>query len=166
MINMKKSRKAQVKMFETIAILIVFFFLIVFGVSFYTLMQKSSFEKENEKNVQLKSVAIAQKVAYLPETDCAMIGIQIDNCFDVHKAKALQHIFQTDDTKQLAYFPILEYSTITLERIYPHTGEKVVVYNLTGERVRKIPTFYPIVLYNATSKTFDFGVLEVDVYGT
>ncbi|MBS3128304.1 hypothetical protein J4410_04120 [Candidatus Woesearchaeota archaeon] len=156
---------AQVKMFETIAILVVFFFLLIFGVSFYTLMQKSSFEKETEKNVQLKSIIIAQKIAYLPEGECAITGIQLDNCFDLHKAKAMQSLFQQDPERQLDYFPIFEYSTIRIHKIYPGQQEDVTLYNVTGNRTRKIPTFYPLVLYNATKHSYDFGVLEVDVYG-
>lgn len=157
--------KAQVKMFETVAILIVFFFLLIFGVSFYTLMQKSGIEKEAEKNIQLKSITIAQKTAYLPELDCAIVGIQIDNCFDVHKVLAFKEVLN-DQSNMFAYFPVLEYSKIHIESIYPNDKINITIYDQTGNRTRKIPTFYPVVLYNATSNAFNFAVLEVSVYGT
>ena len=156
--------KAQVKMFETVGILIVFFFLLVFGVSFYSLMQKSSFEKETEKNIQLESVKVAQKIAYLPETECAIVGIQIENCIDAHKIVAF-HELLLDDGTRLKYFPILGYSNVSVKKIYPGNEEVIPLYEFTGGRTRKIPTFYPIVLYNATAKSYDFAVLEVDVYG-
>ena len=47
----RKNRKAQIKMFETIAVLVIFFFLIVIGVSFYFVMQSSSYNRQVERKL-------------------------------------------------------------------------------------------------------------------
>ena len=159
------THKAQVKMFESIAILIVFFFLLVFGISFYSMLQNSGTAKDKENTVQLKSVTISQKITALPEFDCAITGVQIENCLDVHKIIVMTALLQQEE-KKIAYFPVLEYSTIKVYHLYPGEQWTTTVYDHQGDNTRKIPTFYPMVLYNATSKHFDFGVLEVDIYGS
>lgn len=67
--KLSRQRKAQLKMFETIAVLVVFFFLIVFGVSFYFVMQRSSYNKQVERNMQITAIDIAQKISDIPELD-------------------------------------------------------------------------------------------------
>ena len=75
-------KKAQVKMFETIGVLVIFFFLIVLGLSFYFVIAKKGAVEQYEKAAQLKGIEIIRKAITLPELDCARVGVQVENCFD------------------------------------------------------------------------------------
>jgi len=80
-------KKSQIKMFETIAVLIVFFFLIGFGMTFYFMIAKSGAKKEAERAQSLKVIQVLQKISHLPELDCIRVGVETENCFDLIKLR-------------------------------------------------------------------------------
>jgi len=49
-----KTKKAQIKMFETIAVLLIFFVLIGFGLIFYGRIQEKTIQETAEGNFELK----------------------------------------------------------------------------------------------------------------
>ena len=69
------SRKGQVKMGETIAILFIFFVLIIFGLVFYFQWQKSSFEGQKLEVFSDESISRSLVVSFLPELVCSKKGI-------------------------------------------------------------------------------------------
>ncbi|MEM4263654.1 MAG: hypothetical protein QW666_02040, partial [Candidatus Woesearchaeota archaeon] len=81
--------KAQIKMFETIGVLVIFFFLLVAAASFYFQIQKSSLQRELDKQVQLRAMQVVQRALHMPELDCSFVNVQKDNCFDLLKMSAL-----------------------------------------------------------------------------
>ena len=150
-------------MFETIAVLVVFFFLLVFGVSFYFVLQRSSYNKQVDRNAQLVSVQLSQKVSDIPELDCALAGIQIQNCIDLIKLEKFNEKLQTDEG-QLAYFDVLGYSKIYARTIYPEFKK----YDLYEKEPENFMISYrnhiPLLLYDSIKNKFDFAVLEVTTY--
>ena len=64
-------KKSQIQIGETIAVLFVFFLLVVIGFIFYVGVIKDSIVSEKDELSQLKSIEIAQKVLYLPELQCS-----------------------------------------------------------------------------------------------
>jgi hypothetical protein len=159
--------KAQVKMFETIAVLVVFFFLLIFGASFYFVLQKSSIEKEAIKTIQLRSIQTTQKVSYLPELDCTQVGIQVENCFDAIKLKKFSDMLNDEETGErirLDYFNVFGYSTVNVRSIFP-VEQEFLLYNKTME---DYTTMYknnlPLTIFNPILNTYSFGVVEVTVY--
>jgi hypothetical protein len=157
------SRKAQIKMFETIAVLVVFFFILVFGVSFYFVLQRSSYNRQVERNAQLLSVQISQKISDLPELDCALTGIQIDNCVDKVKLEKLDSALE-DDAKQLVYFSVLGYSEIYLHTVYPEFQKYDIYENEPGSYSSAYRNQIPVLLYDPVESKFEFAVLEVTTY--
>ncbi|MBN2112246.1 hypothetical protein JW707_04055, partial [Candidatus Woesearchaeota archaeon] len=157
--------KAQIKMFETIAVLVVFFFLLVFGVSFYFVLQRSSYNRQVDRNAQLVSVQLSQKISDIPELDCALVGIQIENCIDMIKLDKFNEVLQTDDG-QLAYFDVLGYSKIYARTIYPEFKK----YDLYDKEPEKFMAAYrnqiPLLLFDSINNKFSFAVLEVTTYVT
>lgn len=150
-------------MFETLAVLIVFFFLLVFGISFYFVLQRGSYNRQVERNAQLISVELTQKISDIPELDCALAGIQIDNCIDMVKLQEFNAILQ-NSTAAVQYFDLLGYSKITAAEIYP----EILQYELYDRQPDAFSTAYknnvPMLLYNPISRKFSFGILEVMTY--
>jgi len=162
-INTRKSRKSQVKMFETIAVLVVFFFILIFGVSFYFVIQRSSFNRQVERNSQLLSIQTTQKVSDLPELDCALAGIQIDNCVDKIKLDMLNEALQ-DDAKKLSYFKVLGYSEVTLRTVYPEFKKYDIYKREPDGYASAYKNQIPVLLYDPIEKDFAFAVLEVTTF--
>lgn len=152
-------------MFETMAVLVIFFFLLIFGVSFYFVMQRSSYNRQVERNAQLLSVQLTQKISNIPELDCALAGIQIENCVDKIKLEKMNELLQDEQTK-LYYFNAFGFSKITVRTIYPDFIE----YELYERNPETFSAAYrnriPMLLYNALEKKFDFALLEVTTYVT
>src|SRR3989344_4574688 len=77
------SKRGQLKMFETIAVLIVFFFLLAFVAVFYMSAQRSFIEKEGVHLSEGLALQTVFKTLYLPELDCTFLLVQRDTCIDV-----------------------------------------------------------------------------------
>ncbi|MFC1723967.1 hypothetical protein ACFL0V_07565, partial [Nanoarchaeota archaeon] len=80
-----KKRKAQIKMGETIAILFIFFILLVVGAVFYMNIARSSMKKDIQESYDLKAIELAQVISFLPEVQCTESNVVRASCFDLYK---------------------------------------------------------------------------------
>lgn len=153
------NRNAQIQMMETIAILIIFFVLII--ISFVFFMKTSSLGQEQKitKNQELESIRVSQAISFLPELQCSSKNILKDNCFDKYKLNAFQNL----PNKNKTYYPLFYFSDISVKEIYPFSGSKWSLYNLSIDGTSYM-TSIPILLYNATSRTNSFGILNIKYY--
>ncbi len=153
------TKKAQIQIFETIAVVFVFFILIVIGFVFYTKVFKSNIELEKDESSQLKSIAIAQRVMFMPEVECSEYNIIRDNCVDILKLDSAKNIMKSNE---IYYYDLLEFSEINVIQIYPKEL-KWVIYS------RKMPAFknnfttnVPISTYDPATKLHGFGILTIE----
>ena len=162
-----KTKKAQIKMFETIAVLLIFFILIAFGLIFYSKVQRDSIQGTGKEYFNLKAIQTAQLVSFLPELQCTSptsANIIGDDCFDVFKIIALKDIIEDNSKlKDGYYFDLFGFSKITVEQIYP-LGKKWVIYDKSSGKSSKSSLQIPVLIYNASSRENYFGVLNIDVY--
>jgi hypothetical protein len=156
--------KGQVKMFETIAVLIVFFFLLFTGSIFYFGAQKSSLQKEKVKASEQYAFQIVLKALYLPELDCSFLVTQRDNCVDRIKLDKLSKLINTNETVHNDYFNEFGYATITVEEAFPGNSTWNLYANVPEEYVDKLATQSPILIFDAWRDSYSFGVMEVSVY--
>jgi len=168
-----ESRSGQVKSFETIAVLMVFFFLLVFGAVFYARVQMSGFEREIEEHHQTHTVNVALQIAHLPELDCVQIGIKKENCFDQLKVQNLAKLIEDAENNpalintKLSYFLLFEYSVISIAQLDEMGVEKsrYTVYNNSNANMSSTQLHMPVKIFDPIAKTYDFGYIEVRVYG-
>lgn len=155
-------KKSQIQMGESIAILFIFFILLIFGFVFYMNVMKSSAKVESEENIQLKAIGIAQKVSFLPELQCSEENVRAENCIDLYKLEAASKLLKINN---IYYYDIFESSRIRVDEIIPKSGKEWPLYNNTMQDYKnRLSTFIPISLFNATSKKYNFGILVVDTY--
>jgi len=153
-------KKAQIRMGETIAVLIIFFFLLVFGAIFYANIQRSKIISSNEEVYQQESIRVSQMVSYFPELQCSADNIIDDNCYDKYKLDSAEsHI----NSNVNFYFPFFLYTEIVIDEIYPETNHWVV-YNYSLNRSQPMYTYIPISLYEPIEKKYSFGVLSISYY--
>jgi hypothetical protein len=155
-------KKAQIKMFETIGVLVIFFFLLVAGASFYFKMQESALEREVAKQAQLRSLQAAQRATYLPELDCSLVGVQRENCFDRVKLRVFPEVASQQAEE---YFWIFGYANITVRELYPEQGAPVPVYDYPLQEYKHAPkSLVPVLVYDPFSRAYSFAVMEVTTY--
>lgn len=147
---------------ESVAILFIFFILLVFGFVFYMNIMRGSTKVEIEENIQLKAISAAQKASFLPELQCSEENVRTEDCIDTYKLDAASKLLEDNS---IYYYDVFEFSNIEVKRIFPEPEKIWPIYNneLTDYKNR-ISTFIPISLFNATSKKYDFGILAVEVY--
>jgi len=161
-----KTKKAQIKMFETIAVLLIFFVLIGFGLIFYSRIQSQGFQAKLDENFELKAIQTAQLVSFLPELQCSSDGIITDDCFDTLKVEALSEIIRNDQKLRTEYyFDTFGYSDISIKQIYPPGSIWTIYENSVDNYKAKSSVKIPISLYDAKKREYGFGILNIDVYG-
>ncbi len=160
-------KKSQIKMSETIGVLIIFFFLVVFGFGFYVRVQRINFERELERNADLKGISVAQKAAYLPELQCTFRNIQKDNCFDELKVIAFNQSMKDKRIREY-YSQFFGFSEIELKQMalehYPAVN--YTLYCSPKAKASYISTIsIPVSIHDPLTREFSFALLTVKSYG-
>lgn len=154
--------RAQIKMFESIGVLVVFFFLLVIGAVFYFNIAEHNLKRDLEAFAELKSIEVVERAFFLPELDCSFGGIQIPNCFDKIKLITLQNMLKQDQART-DYFPRFGFATIKVKEIYPDTKTTSLYENpITAESSKK--TTSPVLMYDPITNKYAFGIIEVETY--
>ncbi len=156
--------RGQLKMFETIGVLIVFFFLLFTGSIFYFSAQKSALQKEKVKASEQYAFQIVLKALYLPELDCSFLVTQRDNCIDRIKMQKLSQLIAKNETVRNDYYTDFGFADITVAEAYPGSTNWTLYANIPEEYFDKFVTQSPILIYDAWLNTYAFGVMEVAVY--
>ncbi len=112
-----KSKKGQIRMTETIAVIFIFFILLVFAIIFYGRYQKVAFQEKQELDFANKAIEITTKVLFLPELTCSKGEAEKeDYCFDMLKLRYLKGLSEANLDY---YFDLFSYSQIFVYEIYP-----------------------------------------------
>lgn len=153
-------KKTQIQMGETIAVLFVFFILILIGLIFYVRIIKGSIEGEKDEASQLRAIGIAQRAMFLPELQCSEDNIIRDNCIDIWKLESAENLMKNNE---IYYYDLLEFSDVKVSQIYPAEKEWMV-YSRKIESATKFTTNVPISLFNPNTRRYGFGVLTIETY--
>lgn len=157
-------RRAQIKMFETIAILVVFFFLLIGGSAFYFGAQRSALQKEKVKASEQIAFNTVLNMLYMPELDCSFLATQRDNCIDKVKLMEFKGLFERSERALTDYFGVFGYSTVAVSEEYPSASETVVYENVPDEYASSITSLNPVLLFDPLKEEYAFGIIEVTVY--
>ncbi|MDA1196430.1 MAG: hypothetical protein O2779_00515 [Nanoarchaeota archaeon] len=160
-IDVMGNRRGQIQMGESVAILFIFFILIVFGFVFYMKILGSSAQVEFEENIQLQAIGVAQRVSFLPEVQCSRDNVRKENCIDLLK---LEHLDEIVPTNQLHYFDLFGFSRIRVQQLFPPGDDLAVYDNVPDTFTDKLSTFIPTSLYDPRTGDFHLGVLVVEVF--
>ena len=156
--------KSQIQIGETIAVLFVFFILIIISFIFYVRVIKSNIQSEGDELSQLRSVGIAQRVMFLPEVQCGSDNVIIDNCIDILKLESAQSVMKAND---IYYYDLLEYSNISITQIYPSEKTWTLYSRKIEDYKNKFKTNVPISICDPTIidcpfYKFGFGILTIE----
>lgn len=164
-IQLKK--KAQAQMWETIAIIMIFFFLLIGGITFYSRLQQASAKEEQKYYGQLNAIEITEVIQHLPELECPPT-LQASNCIDEIKLDVMDTLLSSSDVAlKKHYADLFGFSQIIVQRIVP-TPKPWDIYNQKKTEAAttdsRSSANIPISIYDASQNTYGFGVLTVNVY--
>lgn len=172
---MKKNLKAQIRMSETIAVMFIFFVLILFGIIFYYKYSQVAFKEEQEEQLGERAVKITLKAIFLPELVCSRGEAQLeDNCFDMLKLIQVREVFEQHFGEY--YSDLFPYAKISVKKIYPpptldEIGEWILYEKIKPDWTKKEETRFLLALKDeitgleAGEDAYSLGVLTVEVYG-
>jgi len=156
--------KSQINMFETIAVIIIFIFLLGIGFVIYASVHQSNLEKAISKDRAMRAQKVAERAFYLPELDCSFRGIRAPGaCLEKLKVDALAQV-NNNPSAMVSYYPLFGYARIKIYQIFPResTGYSRVIYDNTppGEQ---IVSRTPVLLLNPVRgpSAYAFGIMEV-----
>ena len=147
-------------MFETIAILVIFFFLVAVGFSFYGFIRRVSIEEQGREIMAQRAIDIAEKSISFPEIQCSFDNQPEPNCIDMFKLLALKDKIAENN---VYYFPIFGYSRITLYQIYP-PDESITFYNMSLADKSILATHIPLTVYHPAKEEYYFSRLLIEVF--
>ena len=189
---MKRSQKSQIKMGETIAVLVVFFILLMIGMDFYTNFKSKSLERKSEEAADLKAIELATRLSLLPEVHCSdYMCIGCTDAFDLIKLEKTGNIIDVNGAvaegyiaqNSINYINDFAYSKVSVGLIYPGNpnpsnffevegmqhdyNHPIIIYeNQPEQKLSERPTFIPVNLFNAFTDECHFGILTVTTYET
>ncbi len=157
-------------MTETVAVIFIFFILVLFGIVFYSKFQQSSIKAEDEKLRAARAMDTTQKALFLPELMCSNGDAEPeDNCFDMMKLRHVNKTFK--DNLAQYYFDLFSYARIEVQQVYP---EKMTYLLYDQKRIKEgeisnyEPTYFIVALRDETQgrgeANYGFGYVEVGVY--
>lgn len=154
-------------MFESIAVLVIFMFLISIGLKFYTNTKLVAIREAEEKLTEVDTVKSSMILSNLPEISCSFQGISEVACLDFYKVTSWNALMEDELTNINFidyYIPLLGRSEIFVEVIYPEADARTwVIYNAS------LSTSYdylrvPVILHDTVSKKNKLGVLHIKTY--
>ena len=156
---MNLNRKGQIQVFETMAVLVIFFILIFIGFIFYGRMVRTDIGKESYQLSQLKSISTAQKVMFFPELQCSDDSLVKENCIDRLKLDSAAKVMRDNE---LYYYDMLEFSEINISTIYQNE-QKWTIYSRKPETFKsRFITNVPVLIYDPLAKRNDFGIITIE----
>jgi hypothetical protein len=157
-------KKAQVHMTETVAVIFIFFVLILFGAIFYTNFQKVAFKEKQQELLAARAIDTTTKTLFLPEFACTNKGAEPEpNCLDMMKVRQIKPLFKKFNQ---TYFELFSFSKITLKQTYPKPFEIVLYDQIPEKWENKKPTFFVVALKDerVSPRFYGYGHMVVEVY--
>ena len=148
-------------MLETILVIFVFFILLVSGFVFYTRFVKSGIEEGRYDSAQKRSIAVANKVMFLPEVLCSQDNSIREDCIDLIKLDSAKVIINAN---QLFYHDILEFSNVTITQVYPTSARWELYSAIPKGYKEKFITNVPVRIYDEEIDKDRFGILTVETF--
>ncbi|MBS3137038.1 hypothetical protein J4232_01270 [Candidatus Woesearchaeota archaeon] len=176
------TRKSQLKIGETIFVLMIFFILVTIGAVFYVKIQSISAGDEQKKQLELHTLKIAQQVKSLPELICTQAAIEEFDCIDKLKFEAFKSRLEdtSDKSKKFKqyYDNIFLNVKISIKEVYPtytassENSEEVDTTiekkdNLFDNMLKNVKSinsmFLPITFYDPITNQYSFGYIRIEV---
>ncbi len=157
-------------MSETIAVLFIFFVLVLFGLVFYFKYTSIAVQEQEEELFAKRAIDVTTKTIFLPELLCTKgVYESEDFCIDMMKLRSADEVFEQHMADY--YFEMFGYANITVAELYPAVGETdwVLYERMKPNFTRRDRTFFVVALKDQTegvgiNPSYGFGYVTVEVF--
>ncbi len=160
-------RRGQLQTSETIAVLFIFFVLVLFGIIFYYKYQQVAIRERGEELLSLRAMDTTLKVLFLPELMCSKGEAEPeDNCVDLLKVRHANETMQ--EHLEDYYFNLFSYSTVSIHQLYPDERVYLIYNKPKPSFTRKESTYFVVSIRDDTQSisnpAYGFGYVQVEAY--
>lgn len=155
--------KAQIRILESVAVLIIFFILLVIGSSIYFGIQNSKVSKELRVQESVEVLRAGIKLQSLTELDCSFASAHTINCFDLYKLQAFSDLVKEEGIPDF-YYSMFGSAVINVSVLFPFE-KSFVIYDIHPEKFTSlIKKRMPVLIYDPIHSKYYFGVSELIKY--
>src|SRR3989338_5073296 len=134
------TKKSQLQMGEIVAVLVVFFIIVLIGFVVYFSVLRGEIEDRTEEARDVGSVGVVQAVLAMPELQCSDNNVVKEKCVDLLKVQASTGAVGVISSKPQDYFDILGFSEIKIRQVYPTSSEWIIYDNQLTDSTSKLMT--------------------------
>jgi len=157
------NKQAQMRILESVAVLIVFFILLVIGSSVYFGIQNSRLSKEKIIYENVEALRTLIKLQSLPELDCSFASAHTINCFDLYKLEAFSDLAKKESAQEF-YYPLFGDATININVLFP-VSLNFTIYDIHPVKFKSfIKKVMPVLFYDPVNSRYYFSVSELIKY--
>ncbi len=159
-------KKSQIKIGESVAVLMIFFILVIVGIIFWSRYSQVQLGEQQETDLLSRAITISQTATFLSELQCSTLEVIQFNCFDIYKIRAMQDLLLNNPAENRTdyYFDIFGFSNITVYSIYPEQ-KTYNIYDFPGGNITGyVSTQVPVSIQDPIFNQFSFGYIDVRVY--
>ena len=157
-------KKSQIKMAETVTVLVIFIFVTFIGFVFYSNYEQSQLRQIENRFAEYASLETVQLISYLPELRCPTTEMS-KGCIDKLKLESFKNKSREDRESFILYYDdLIGNSKITLDVIYPDDEDAPyeIFDNLPDDASQVYVTQVHVSLYDPIESTYSYAVLEVE----
>lgn len=153
---------------EIVAILVVFFIIVLIGFVVYFSVLRGEIEQRTEEARDIGSVRVVQAVLAMPELQCSDNNVVKEKCVDLLKLNASAECIigcsKIIKDNAASYFDLFGFSEIKIKQVYPTASEWTIYDNKLTDSSSKLMTEVPILINNPLERKNTFGVLSIGTY--
>jgi hypothetical protein len=169
MMQIKKSRRAQLQNAETMIVIIIVTIMMVIGLVFVMKFKARNVEKQDDALDEERAMEIFLSASGLNELRCSKYAVKINTCYDHQRIMALSYVLENNlQGSYDYYYNILGNSKITVQIItgdLPEDERNITLYNYNNSGNKSSsPVMMPIMIMDGITGSTYFGVLEVRTY--
>jgi hypothetical protein len=159
-------KKGQIHLTETVAVIFIFFVLVLFGLIFFFNFQTSAIKEKQKEFFNARAIDTATKTLFLPEFICSESGEVTVNCLDMMKIRRMIGEGGLFKEHEQLYFELFSFAKISIIQTYPGPFEEVL-YEKAPAQIKNVkPTYFVVSLKDEriARNYHGFGYVLIEVY--
>lgn len=161
---MRRSTKGQIQIGETVAVLLVFIIIMVFGLYWFSTASSASVSGERAELARMELIEITKSVMNLPELQCSVAGTPDATCLDEERVRAFNQLIRSDQAFEEHYRSAFLANTqasykLHIENLRAGGSHQVFDFTTGDENASQQKAAVPVVLYDPVSGRKDFSML-------
>jgi hypothetical protein len=157
-------KKSQIKTTETTIVLIVFMFLLAFGLIYFGRIYYGHLMGKRAESEELHAKNLMLQMQFLSEFQCTKEESSESDCLDILKLLEFSKLYEQNKNYYSSHFQRVK---IDAHQVFPeiigHSGWNIVSADREGATGGE-KFHIPITLYNSTHDIYTFGYLDIEVF--